>query len=138
MKLAFEETQARYISGSQSARAWTERWARDWIYCPNCGSPKIEQFENNRPVADFYCGSCQEEYELKTQKKNFGPKIIDGAYKKMRERLASDNNPNLLLMNYDYSNLAVTDLIVVPKHFFVLEIIEELRALSPTARRAGW
>jgi hypothetical protein len=45
MKLGFEETQSPYKSGSQSARAWTERWVRDWVYCPNCGSPKINMIE---------------------------------------------------------------------------------------------
>jgi type II restriction enzyme len=29
-------------------------------------------------------------------------------------------------------------LFVVPKHFFVLEIIEQRKPLAPTARRAGW
>src|SRR5205807_1254470 len=33
---------------------------------------------------------------------------------------------------------AVTNLFVVPKHFFVREIIEERKPLAPTARRAGW
>src|SRR5438309_9759872 len=57
MKLGFEEAQRPYTSGSQSARAWTERWVREWVFCPNCGSPKINRFEVNRPVADFYCGA---------------------------------------------------------------------------------
>jgi Dam-replacing family len=65
MKLGFEEDQTPYSSGSQSARAWTERWVKDWVYCPNCGGAKINPFPNNSPVADFYCSSCKDEYELK-------------------------------------------------------------------------
>jgi hypothetical protein len=54
MKLGFEEAQTPYKSGSQSARAWTEKWVHNWVYCPNCGSPKINTFPNNSPVADFF------------------------------------------------------------------------------------
>ena len=74
MKLGFEESQAAYDSGSQSARTWTERWVRDWLYCPNCGASNVRQFAANSPVADFFCGACAEEYELKSQKKAFGAK----------------------------------------------------------------
>jgi type II restriction enzyme len=138
MKLGFEETQTPHTSGSQSARAWTERWVRDWVFCPNCGSPKINQFEINRPVADFFCSSCNEEYELKSQKSTFGTKILDGAFRTMCVRLAASNNPSLLLLNYDLKQLSVVSLFVVPKQFFVREIIEERKPLAATARRAGW
>jgi type II restriction enzyme len=138
MKLGFEESQLSYVSGSQSARAWTEAWVKAWAYCPHCGAEKISQFPNNSPVADFLCNSCKEEFELKSQKGKFGPKVSDGAYKTKCERLAASNNPNLLLMNYDRSSLAVVNLFIVPKHFFVPEIIQERRPLAATARRAGW
>jgi Dam-replacing family/Dam-replacing HTH domain len=52
--------------------------------------------------------------------------------------LAASNNPNLLLLNYDLKSLAVVNLLIVPKHFFVREIIEERKPLAATARRAGW
>ena len=138
MKLGFEEAQTPYDSGSQKARAWTERWVGDQLYCPNCGHPKITQFPANQPVADFFCSSCSEEYELKSQKGLFGSKVVDGAFRTMCERLASQNNPNLLLLNYDLTHLSVTNAFIVPKHFFVLEIIERRKPLAATARRAGW
>ena len=138
MKLGFEETQTPYSSGSQNARVWTERWVKDWIYCANCGNSHVSQFLANRPVADFICRSCAEEYELKSQKKAFGAKVLDGAFRTMCERLASSNNPNLLLLNYDLANLRVTNAFIVPKHFFVREIIEKRKPLAETARRAGW
>src|SRR5271156_2355265 len=138
MKLGFEEPQTPYTSGSQSARAWTEQRVRKWAYCPNCGAAKINPFPNNSPVADFHCATCNEEYELKNQKTQFSNKVLDGAFKTKCERLAADNNPNLLLMNYDLRQLSVVNLFVVPKHFFVREIIEERKPLAPTARRAGW
>jgi type II restriction enzyme len=138
MKLGFEEPQTPYASPSQSARAWTERWVQDWAYCPHCGHSNLTRFASNRPVADFFCSACNEEFELKSQKTQFGEKVLDGAYRTKCERLAADNNPNLFLMNYDRRQLAVTNLMIVPKHFFVREIIEERPPLALTARRAGW
>lgn len=138
MKLGFEETQPAYTSGSQSARAWTETWVSTWAYCPHCGEAKISRFPNNSPLADFLCPTCKEEFELKSQKGRFGPKVADGAYKTKCERLQASNNPNLLLMNYNLKSLAVVNLFVVPKHFFVRDIIEQRKPLAATARRAGW
>jgi type II restriction enzyme len=138
MKLGFEEAQSPYASGSQSARSWTERWVGEEVFCPNCGNPKITQFKANRPVADFLCTSCSEEYELKSQKSNFGNKVLDGAFRTMCERLAESNNPNLFLLKYDLKRFGVASLFVVPKQFFVREIIQERKPLAPTARRAGW
>jgi cellulose biosynthesis protein BcsQ len=138
MKLEFDEAQTQYISGSQSARAWTERWVRDWVYCPNCGNDKINSFPNNAPLADFFCASCNEEYELKSQRNKFGDKVLDGAFQAKCERLAADNNPNLFLLNYDLKTFSVFNLLIVPKHYFSLEVIEERKPLAPTARRAGW
>jgi type II restriction enzyme len=85
-----------------------------------------------------FCQVCDESYELKSQRKSFGRKITDGALGAMNARLAANDNPNLLLLNYDASHATVTNLIVVPKHFFVREIIEPRKPLAPTARRAGW
>src|SRR5215208_2228130 len=138
MKLGFEEAQTPYTSGSQSARAWTERWVREWVYCPNCGGAKITPFPNNSPVADFFFVSCSEEYELKSQKTKFGNKVLDGAFQAKCDRLAASNNPNLFLLNYNLKELAVVNLLIVPKHFFVRDIIQERKPLALTARRAGW
>lgn len=138
MKLGFEESQLPYSSGTQKARAWTEAWVSAQAYCPHCGNAKMSQFPNNSPLADFLCTSCNEEFELKSQKGKFGATVADGAYKTKCERLAADNNPNLLLMNYDVKSLSVVNLLIVPKHFFVKDIIEERKPLAATARRAGW
>ena len=138
MKLGFEESRTVYSSGSQNARVWTERWVRDWVYCPNCGGAKVSSFPNNSPLADFFCTSCKEEYELKSQKSQFGGRVLDGAFGTKCERLAANNNPSLFLLNYDLRKRQVENFLVVPKHFFIREIIEARKPLSPTARRAGW
>lgn len=115
----------------------TESWAAKFAFCPNCGCERLTKFPNNTPVADLYCISCQEEFELKSQKAEFGSKVMDGAFRAMTTRLASNNNPNLMLMNYGIES-GVRNLLVVPRHFFVQDIIEERKPLAPTARRAGW
>lgn len=138
MKLGFEEAQTPYTSASQSARVWTEDWVRRELYCPNCGCTKLEKFPNNRPVADFRCGDCSEEFELKSQKSRFGVRVTDGAYRTMRERIVSSNNPNFLMLNYSLTDFGVTNLFVVPKHYFAPEILEKRKPLAPTAKRAGW
>jgi type II restriction enzyme len=56
----------------------------------------------------------------------------------MIQRLTGNANPNLFLLNYDIKNLTVTNLLIVPKHFFTVEDIEERKPLPPTAQRAGW
>ena len=134
----FSETGVAFKSAAQSARVWTEEWVGRWCYCPNCGSPNLEPFGANRPVADFGCRDCPEEYELKSTKGRFGPKVVDGAYGTMMRRLAASNNPNLILLGYDAATLRVTDLTVVPKQFFTPEVIEQRKPLADTARRAGW
>lgn len=136
--MGFEEAQVAYSSGSQKAKAWTERWVTDQLFCPNCGNANLQQFPANQPVADFVCASCAEEFELKSQKSPFGRRIVDGAFRTMCERLAASNNPNLLLLNYDLARLSVKTALIVPKHFFIQEIIEQRKPLAPTVRRAGW
>ena len=126
-----------YSSNSQKIRVLTEKWALENIFCPSCGGV-ISDYENNKPVADFYCKTCAEDYELKSKKDKMGKKIVDGAYSTMIERLQSASNPNFFFLNYDRNSLNISNFIVIPKHFFTPEIIEKRKPLSSTAKRAGW
>ena len=87
-----------YRSKSQIARILTESWALKNIYCPRCGHDKILHFPNNSAVADFYCPSCNSEYELKSKKGSLGKKIPDGAYDTFLQRITSQNNPDFLFL----------------------------------------
>lgn len=127
-----------YKSQSQKVRVLTEYWVDSQVYCPNCGHIDLEKYQNNKPVGDFFCSNCQEDYELKSKKDSVGTKIVDGAYRTMIERLTGANNPNFFLLNYNLKSFEVTNLLVIPKHFFVPDIIEKRKPLAPTARRAGW
>ena len=139
MNLSFQIDLAQnYKSPSQRARVLTENWVSNHIYCPYCGHINIDKYKNNKPVSDFFCSSCKEVYELKSKHEKFGSKIVNGAYGTMIERLNDSNNPNFFLLNYDLQKLMVLNLFVIPKHFFIPDIIEKRRALAQTARRAGW
>ncbi len=138
MDLSFEvQRAASYASASQKIRVLSERWVGDHVYCPNCGHCRINRYAHNRPVADFVCPICREDYELKSHRKPTA-KLVDGAYRTMVERLKTNRNPNLFLLNYDWVALSVLSLIIIPKHFFTTSIIERRRPLAETARRAGW
>jgi len=138
MNFHFDTTLAEnYNSNSQKIRVMSENWVGRNIFCPICGNPHICNLNNNMPVADLQCDNCGEIYELKSKKGKVGSKINDGAYSTMIERINSSSNPDLFIMSYS-SDYQVTDLLLVPKFFFVESIIEKRKPLSPTARRAGW
>lgn len=138
MAMGFDEEQTAYDSSSQQARVWTEKWTGRWIYCLNCKNDQVEKFENNKPAADFYCAACNEQYEVKSTKGKFGTKVVNGAFKTLSERLASDTNPNFAFLSYSASKREVRELFFVPKQFMSIEKIEKRKPLASTARRAGW
>lgn len=126
-----------YSNKTQQIRVISEDWVLNQIYCPNCGNIKIEEYVNNKPVADFYCKKCNEDFELKSKNGKISKTIPAGAYSKMIERINSITKPNFFFMCY-LESLNVNDFFVVPKHFFISEIIEKRKPLKNTARRAGW
>lgn len=128
----------RYSSNAQKIRIITETWVGGNVFCPYCGNQYIDHFGNNRPVADFFCPICEEEYELKSKGASIINKVNDGAYSTMMERISSVNNPNFFFMQYNKRNLNVENFVIVPKHFFSSDIIEKRNPLAETARRAGW
>lgn len=139
MEMQFDRKLAeKYHANTQIARVLTEAWVEKQMFCPRCGRERISRFPDNRPVADFYCPSCHAEYELKSKNGPLGGKINDGAYETMIQRITADNNPDFLAMSYSRETLQVRDLFFIPKFFFVPDIIEKRKPLSPTARRAGW
>jgi type II restriction enzyme len=126
-----------YTSNSQIARVLTENWVKENSYCPNCGNIPLNNFENNRPVADFYCKKCSEEFELKSKSGRFSNTINDGAYSTMIERISSKQNPNFLFLTYS-KKMEVENFLIIPKQFFTSEIIIKRKPLSYSAKRAGW
>lgn len=124
-------------SNSQKIRIASENWVSDNLFCINCGELKLNNFENNRPVADFYCQICDCQFELKSKLGSFSKKIVDGSYNSMIKRISSLENPNFIFMNYN-NEYKIENLFVVPKYYFIPSIIEKRNPLSETARRSGW
>lgn len=140
MNLKLDTTLAAGLNSNvQKSRAITEGWMGENMFCPICGEPILFHHKNNEPVADFYCKRCGADFELKSRKRkstSMPRKIGGGAYQKMKERLTSDNNPNLFVLTY--FNDKVNNLILIPSHFFTLSVVEKRNPLSKTAVRAGW
>lgn len=139
MDIKFDVTLADgYKSSSQRIRRLTEGWAENNLYCPRCGYSHLSHFQNNRPVADFYCPNCDSQFELKSEASQIGRKITGGAYFTMINRITSNTNPDFFFMSYLPERYTVNNLIVVPKHFLCPDIIEKRPPLGPTAKRVGW
>lgn len=138
MDLRFDQSlSCGYKSSAQRIRVMSEAWLGENMYCPNCGNPRLSHLTNNSPVADFQCDYCGEIFELKSKSGILGKKIADGAYSTMIERITSDSNPDLFLLHYSQA-FAVTGLLLIPRFFFVPEIIEKRKPLAATAKRHGW
>lgn len=132
------ELAATYSSGLQRARVLTEPWLASQVYCPNCGHYPLTRLPNNSEIGDFNCQACAENYELKSKRTPFGAVVDDGAYQAMRRRLSGSANPSLFLLNYSLTQMTVTDLVIVPKHFITIDMVEKKSALGPATRRKGW
>ncbi|MCQ2514795.1 MAG: restriction endonuclease [Ruminococcus sp.] len=138
MDLYFDkELSDKYKSNSQKIRVISENWLIKNMYCPCCGNPHLTNLANNKPVADMICDCCGEVFELKSKNGRYTTKINDGAYYTMIDRITSDTNPELLLLEYS-NDYRVNNLTLVPKFFFTPDIIEKRKPLADTAKRAGW
>lgn len=126
-----------YSSNSQIARILTENWVKENSYCPCCGELPLNEFDNNKPVADFYCEKCSEQFELKSKNGRLSNTITDGAYSTMIQRINSNKNPNFFFLTYT-KNWSVDNFLIIPKQFFTTEIIIKRKPLADFARRAGW
>jgi len=128
----------RYKSSSQRARVGTEAWGEANLFCVNCTSDSLDRTRTNTPAIDFTCPNCAERFQLKSQKKNLGSTLADGAYDKMQEAIETDKTPNLLALHYQPEQWSVRDLILVPRFSYTLSVIKKRKPLSPDAERHGW
>ncbi|MGP4733206.1 MULTISPECIES: DpnI domain-containing protein [unclassified Psychrobacter] len=138
MNLHFNQSLAKnYHSEPQKVRVLSEAWVKENSYCTNCSAQSLAEFANNKPVADFYCENCNEQYELKSKKAKLSNIVNDGAYKTMIERINSKNNPSFFFLTYS-KEYTVNNFLIIPKHFFTPDIIVKRKPLSVNAKRAGW
>jgi type II restriction enzyme len=138
MNLTFNiQAGLNYKSIPQKIRVLSELWLKEQVYCPNCGS-SIDKYKNNQPVKDFYCKKCSEDFELKSKNGNFVSKVVDGAYSTMIKSVTNSLQPNFFLLSYDINTYSVKELCIIPKHFFIPNVIEKRKPLAENARRRGW
>jgi type II restriction enzyme len=128
----------RYKSASQRARIGTEAWGALNFFCPVCKSPRLDAAPRNTVAVDYLCPRCASPFQLKSQSKPFGNRIVDAAYSEMRRAILSDRTPNLYVLHYDLTQWAVRTVILIPHFAFALSAIECRPPLAITARRAGW
>lgn len=128
----------RYKSASQRARVGTESWGAENFFCPACESPRLEPSPQGTAAIDYVCPSCDSPFQLKSQSRPLGSKIVDAAYSEMKRAIQEDHTPNLYVLHYDLNAWAVRTVILIPHFAFALSAVERRKPLGPTARRAGW
>jgi type II restriction enzyme len=128
----------RYKSAAQRARVGTEAWGVENFFCPVCESPRLDIASHGTATLDYSCPKCDSPFQLKSQSRPFGKRIVDSAYSQMKRAILTDRTPNLYLLHYDLSAWAVRTVLLIPHFAFALSAIECRPPLAATARRAGW
>jgi type II restriction enzyme len=127
-----------YKSASQRARVGTESWGAANFFCPACESPRLRSSPQGTAAIDYVCPSCDSPFQLKSQSKPIGSRIVDAAYSQMKRAILEDRTPNLFVLHYDLDTWAVQTVLLVPHFAFTLSAVERRKPLALTARRAGW
>jgi type II restriction enzyme len=133
---SLETNLARYKSASQRARVFSEDWVQSNFHCPRCAN-FLERTKNNSSAKDFVCKICDHGFELKSKLGAFGNKVVDGAYQSMLASIRSGKGSHLVLLSYT-SEYTVRDVVAVPRHFLIEEIVIPRKPLGQHCRRAGW
>src|SRR3989344_928562 len=133
-KIVFEQ----YKSNSQRARVLSENWFSSEMYCPCCLNPKINDYPNNQKAKDFYCLNCGNEFQLKSSKKKFTKRVLDGEFNTMMSFINLNKMPNFFLMHYSNTDWFVKNLLIIPRFFITSSIIAKRKPLSDKAKRHGW
>ena len=116
----------------------TESWGATNFFCPVCDSPRLDVAPHGTVTLDYSCPKCDSPFQLKSQSKPFGKRILDSAYSQMKRAILTDHTPNLYILHYDLTAWAVRTVTLIPHFAFALSAIECRPPLAPTARRAGW
>jgi type II restriction enzyme len=108
------------------------------MYCPSCSSNNLDSLPHGTKVIDFKCGSCEEQYQIKSASTPIRNRIMDSEYHTMMNAIQNNLSPNLMLLHYSKETWKVQDLLLIPRHLIVPSVIEKRNPLGPGARRAGW
>lgn len=127
----------QYKSLPQKARVISEAWFVSNGYCLACQNDKLQATAANTKATDFTCGACGHNYELKTFKTRPKRSLVDGAYGTMMARIMDGTVPTLLMLERN-NDWTIAGLTAVHHTFLTPNVIAQRKALSQSARRAGW
>src|SRR5207247_4616911 len=127
-----------YPSRSQAARAVTEAWVSENLYCPSCPSESLESTRPGTKVVDFRCPECAEPFQLKSKAHPFHDRVVDSAYQSMIQSILTSTVPNFVFLHYQSERWIARDLFLVLRHFLSLSFVEKRPPLKPTASRSAW
>jgi type II restriction enzyme len=127
-----------YKSPSQLARRITEPWGKENLYCCACRSDRLDAQANNAQVSDFLCPECVERYQLKSQSKKLGGKILGSNYQKLLDAILDNRSPNFFLLHYQLPEWLVRNLLVIPRFAISPSVVIKRKPLSATAERKNW
>lgn len=133
-----EEVLRDYKNNSQRARVLTEKWFVSEMYCPCCLNNRIIDYPNNQKASDFFCENCKNDFHLKSSKKQFGRRVVDGEFNTMVSVIEKGDSPNFFILHYSPGDWVVKTLTMIPKFFVTLSMLEKRKPLSENARRCGW
>jgi len=127
-----------YKSPSQLARRITEPWGKENLYCCACRTDRLEAQANNAQVSDFICPNCVERYQLKSQSKKLGGRILGSNYQKMLDAILDNRSPNFFLLHYQLPEWLVQNLLIIPRFAISPSVVIKRKPLSATAERKHW
>ena len=99
----------RRRTGSMGVKILSEHLVGSRVYCQNCGNTKNLQYSNNNPSADFFCGVCHEDYQLKSQRSSSVPRGSERSSDDptpQREHDPQSFSPELRLQESDHNRPA--------------------------------
>jgi type II restriction enzyme len=127
-----------YKSASQTARRITEPWGAENLFCCSCPSERLAPEKTNAHVSDFLCPDCVERYQLKSQSKKLGGRILGSNYQKMLDAVLGNRSPNFFLLHYQIPEWMVRNLLVIPRFAISPSVIIRRKPLSASAERKHW
>ena len=130
-------SESAYKSASQLARVTTEQWTLNNFYCASCGGG-LSPYPASTPLYDFHSLDCQEKFQLKASRRQFGSTVLDSEYHTALEGVMKDAYPSLILLRYDPVRWMVSDLEVVHRACITTSSLIPRKPLGASARRAGW
>lgn len=129
---------APFVSSAQVARVALETWASFNLYCLDCESDALDPLPNNTAVADFKCFVCERTYQLKAKDGRFGLRITGAAYQPTIDYIRRGEMPEHIFVEFDKRFNTVVFVDAIPGRLITEDRVVPRKALSKTARRAGW